>query len=236
MVVSFHSFVLATFLHFFKNPLFLTQLLRVAALCTWVAVPTQVPTTPKQELRAVGADPAERAPGRAHSPWRARKLEGQRAGGEAKTGGSEMARSRPQSKPVINLGTRATSSGPLLQQNKSAVSHLPPVLCCYFPTITLLPFCKLQGILTEGGGVYFSRQKNLLLTPWMVRENRAHTWTQNKESELLHAPGETQPPKYSISGIDSLVAQFDFFLCGSNFFFYWFLILRNYLLVGFALC
>lgn len=123
-------------------------------------------TTPKQEFRAVGADPAAQTQGRTCSPWRAHKLEGQRAGGEEETEGSEMVRSRPQSKPVINLGTRPTSSGPLLQQNKSAISHLPPVLSCYFPTITPLSFCKLQGILT--GGCYFSGQKNLLLTPWVV--------------------------------------------------------------------
>lgn len=96
----------------------------------------------------MGADPDEQEEGRARLPWRAHKLKGQRAGGEAETEGSEMAHSRPQSKRVINLGTRATSSGPFLQQNKSAISHLPPVLSCYFPTITLLSFCRLQGILT----------------------------------------------------------------------------------------
>lgn len=126
-----------------------------------------------------------------------------------------MARSRPQSKPVINLGTRATSSGPLLQQNKLAISHFPPVLFCYLPT--LLSFCKLHEILT--GGVFFKTKESASYTMggqgcW---ENRAHTWTQSKESELLHAPGEAQLLKYSIQGINFLIAQLDFFfLCGSK--------------------
>lgn len=117
------------------------------------------------------------------------------------------------------MGTRATSSGCLLQQNKSATSHLPPVLSCYFPPVALLPFCKLQGILT--GGVYFSRQKNLLLIPWVVRDaGRAEPILGHKarnQSYYMHLGKHSSQNTLYQASIPSLHNSIFFFLCGSKF-------------------
>lgn len=75
-----------------------------------------------------------------------------------------MARSRPQSKPVIYPGTGDTSSRPLSRQNKSAVSHICFLyLVCYFPPVILETFSKLQSIFIEG--CVFSRQKKSASCP-----------------------------------------------------------------------
>lgn len=141
-----------------------------------------------------------------------------------------MARSRPQSKPVINLGTRVTSSRPLSWQNKSAVSHICFLyLVCYFPPVILETFSKLLSIFIEG--CIFSRQKTSASCPlggqgsWeglgapkqgeMGRfailgcgNTDPIPWAFSKKQGLMYITGSQN---YIKPGIESLFAQLYFF-------------------------